>query len=424
MELLIITGLVLLNGVFAMSEMALVSSRKFRLEAAVKKGKRGARTALRLSQNPTRFLSTVQIGITCIGILLGIYSGENLADDVAEIIAQTEALRPYARSIAVSILVIFITYLSIVLGELFPKRLGLTFPETIAMLAARPMQGLSRMTAPFVWLLSASNDLLVHLFGIKAVSHSKISEEEIKSIVRESAEGGEIDHIEQNIVERVFELGDRKVNSLMTHRSDLVFFDENDDLPAIRRKVATEKHSAYPVCVNNNIDDTLGMVLLKDLFEATAETGFHLKEYLKRPLYINDTMPAYQLLELFKKKRLHYAIVVDEYGTTQGMVTMDDVVDALVGDVSEQHEQEYQIVQRDDNSWFVDGQYPISEFLRYFRLHLDKPHEGRFLTVAGLLLAESNAIPQVGDKFTIGGYQLEVVDKDGQRIDKIIVNRL
>jgi len=424
MEILIIIGLVLLNGIFSMAEMSLVSSRKFRLESSSKKGNKGAQAALRLSENPNRFLSTVQIGITLIGILLGVYSGENMTDDVTGFLSRFEWLRPYADTVAVFIIVVFVTYLSIVLGELLPKRLGLTFPEPIAIVLAQPMLLLSKITAPFVWLLTKTSEILLRLMGIRSNMDSKVSEEEIKSIIKESAEGGEIQDIEQNIVERVFELGDLRVTSLMTHSGDLVYFDENDDLKTVRRKVAEEKHSAYPVCADDDIDEILGIVLLKDLFEASSDEGFHLKSHLKPPLFINESMPAYKMLELFKKERLHYAIVIDEFGSTSGMVTMDDVVDALVGDVSEDYQDEYQLVQRDENSWLVDGQYPIQEFLRYFNLHIEDQYDGQFLTVAGLMLSKFHALPKVGDKMNFDDLQLEVVDKDGQRIDKILVTRM
>jgi putative hemolysin len=222
MEIIIILALILLNGVFSMSEMSLVSSRKFKLESASKKGSKGAKTALQLSENPTKFLSTVQIGITLIGILLGVYSGENLTTDVEVFFEQFEAVKPFAHNLAVGIIVVSVTYVSIVLGELLPKRLGLTFPESIAIALATPMKWLSVLTSPFVWLLTKTNDLVLKLLGIKSTMDSKVSEEEIRSIIRESSEGGEIQDIEQNIVERVFELGDRKVNSLFTHRSDII----------------------------------------------------------------------------------------------------------------------------------------------------------------------------------------------------------
>jgi putative hemolysin len=423
MELLIIIGLTLLNGIFSMSEMSLVSSRKFKLESAKKKGSKGAKTALELSENPTKFLSTVQIGITLIGILLGVYGGENLTKGVEDSLAQFDFIRPYAHNLAVGLTVLFITYLSIVLGELFPKRLGLTFPEPIAILLARPMKVLSIITSPFVFLLTSTNDLLVRLFGMKKSLDAKVSEEEIKSIIKDSADGGEIQEIEQNIVERVFELGDRKVNTLITHRSDIVFFNEADDLPTILKKLNQEKHSAYPVCSNNDINRVKGIVLLKDLFSAIYENDFKLKNVMRSPLFINEHTYAYKLLEKFKIGKIHYAIVIDEYGSTLGMVTMDDVVDALVGDVTEHNQEEYTIVQRDDSSWLIDGQYPIIEFNKQFDVMLEKDYKNKFVTVAGLFIEKFGSLPNIGDRISISDYEMEVIDKDGQRIDKILISK-
>jgi putative hemolysin len=424
MEILIILVLVLLNGIFSMAEMSLVSSRKFKLENAKKKGQSGARTALELSEHPTKFLSTVQIGITLIGILLGVYSGENITSDVAGWLGGFQSIAPWADTIAVGVVVVFVTYLSIVLGELLPKRLGMTFPEPIAIVLARPMKWLSYLTAPFVWLLTGTNDLFLKLLGIKKTSESRVSEEEIKSIIKESAEGGEIQDIEQNIVERVFELGDRKVSSLYTHRSDLVYFDVTDSWDVISQKINSEKHSAYPVCEDDDIDHVLGIVLLKDLFGSNRGQEFDLRALIREPLYLNENMLAYQVLEQFKKEKMHYGIVLDEYGTTQGMVTMDDVVDALVGDATEFDQDEYSIVARDESSWLVDGQYAVIEFFKYFELAPDEELQDQFTTVAGLFIHLHNAIPVVGAKTVFDQFELEVVDKDGQRIDKILVRRL
>jgi putative hemolysin len=385
MEIIIIIGLVLLNGIFAMSEISLVSARKFKLENAKKKGSKGAKTALDLSENPTKFFSTVQIGITLIGILLGVYSGENLTSDLESFLLKYEFIKPHAHNFAVGLIVVFITYLSIILGELFPKRLGMTFPEKIAIAIARPMKVLSLVTSPFVWLLSVSNDLLLKLFRIRKTTESKVSEEEIKAIIKESADGGEIQDIEHNIVERVFELGDRKVNSLFTHRNEIVFFDELDSWDDVRAKINEEKHSAYPVCKNGNLDETLGIVLLKDLFFPMTEKEFQIIDYIKEPVYINESTFAYKVLELFKQKKMHYGIVVDEYGSVEGIITMDDVVDALVGDATELDQIEYQIFKRDENSWLVDGQYPLIEFIRYFNLYIDEAVKNKYTTVAGLL---------------------------------------
>jgi putative hemolysin len=423
MEILIIIALVLLNGIFSMSEMSLVSSRKFKLENAKKKGSKGAKAALELSENPTKFLSTVQIGITLIGILLGVYSGENLTNDVADFLNQFEVLKPFAHNIAIVVIVVMVTYLSIVLGELLPKRLGMTFPEPIAIIFAKPMKILSAITLPFVWLLTTTNDILLKIMGIKKTSASKVSEEEIKSIIKESADGGEIQDIEHSIMERVFELGDRKVNTLYTHRSEIVYFTTNDTWEEIKFKINQEKHSAYPVCKSNNLDDIMGVVLLKDLFTSTNDNKFNITDFVKNPLYLTESTYAYKVLELFKKEKMHYGIVVDEYGTTQGIVTMDDVVDALVGDVTEYEQEEYQITQRDEKSWFVDGQYSIIEFIKYFDIELQENYQTKYTTVAGLIIYHSNKLPEIGEKFNIGNYELEIIDKDGQRIDKILVTK-
>ena len=424
MEIFIIIGLILLNGVFSLAEMSLISSRKFKLEAAKKKGKIGAKTALELADNPTKFLSTVQIGITLIGILLGIYSGEKLTQNTTEFFMKFAVLVPYAEELSVAVILIFITFISIVFGELLPKRLGLTFPEPIAMALSRPMKILSVITSPFVWLLTFTNDIILNIFGIKHSLDSKVSEEEIKSIIKESADGGEIQEIEQGIVERVFELGDRKVNSLVTHRSGIVFFSENDDLETIRLKINNEKHSAYPVCKDNKIDEITGLILLKDLFTPSMEVDFNLMDYAQKPLFINQGMSAYKLLELFKNDRIHCGIVVDEYGITQGIVTMDDVLDALIGDVTESNQDEYQIIQRAENSWLVDGQYSIIEFIKFFEIDLEDDYQDDFVTVAGLFIHQFSTLPDIGDKLIVSDLVLEIIDKDGQRIDKILVERL
>lgn len=424
MEIFIIIGLTLLNGIFSMSEMSLVSARKFKLEAEKKKGNKGAETALNLSNNPTRFFSTVQIGITLIGILLGVYSGENLTRGVESFLAQFSMIQSYAHNIAVAVIVIFVTYISIVFGELLPKRLGLTFPEPIAILLSRPMHILSKITSPFVWLLTSSNDLLLKIFGIKKSLEGSVSEEEIKSIIKDSADGGEIQEIEQNIVERVFELGDRKAKSLITHKGDIVFFNISDSFEVISHKINEEKHSAYPVCVDNDINQIIGLVLIKDLFSPDFRNDFELKKILKAPLFITENTYAYNILELFKNKKMHYAIVLDEYGSTKGIITMDDVLDALIGDVSEHNQSEYQIVQRDESSWLVDAQFPIVEFEKRFQIKLQDKKES-FVTVAGFFIDQFQAIPHLGDTIEIKeGFRFEIIDKDEQRIDKILLTKI
>lgn len=261
------------------------------------------------------------------------------------------------------------------------------------------------------------------MFGIKATSDSKVTEEEIKAIVKESAEGGEIHEIEQSIVERVFELGDKKVSALYTHRSDLTYFNDTDDWETVRNKINAEKHSAYPVCSGNNLDQIKGIVLLKDLFDQSNQP-FSLTKIMTQPLFINEGRPAYQVLEQFKTERIHYAIVVNEYGSTTGMVTMDDVMDALLGDVTQHYQSEYEIIEITETSWFVDGYYGLADFQKFFSLDIEPEILRQYTTVSGLIIHNLQEIPNIGAKISIDGYTLEVVDKDGQRIDKILVEKV
>ncbi|WP_027377448.1 hemolysin family protein [Kaistella palustris] len=423
MELLIIILLVLLNGVFAMSEMSLVSSRKFKLENSQKKGSAGAKKALELSENPTKFLSTVQIGITLIGILLGVYSGENLTHNFRGFLDHFSFLQPYSKTLATIGVVVFITYLSILLGELLPKRIAMTFPERIITMLAKPMHILSKITSPFVWLLTTSNNLLLKLFGIKSTSDTIVTEEEIKSIVRESAMEGQIAQIEHTIVERVFELGDRKVNTLLTHRNAMYFFNVDDDLDQILQKIDTQKHNAYPVTEGHSLDNIVGIVLMKDLFPIKDRSSFKLRDHLRQPVYLNENYYAYKVLEIFRKEQNHYGIVIDEYGNTVGMVTLHDVLDALVGDTVTDENFDYRITQRSENSWLADAQLPIVEFIKYFDLEYEFENKDNYTTLVGFFLSQRSGSTNVGDKVNVAGLQLEIIDKDRQRVDKILITR-
>ena len=424
MELLIIILLVLLNGIFAMSEMSLVSSRKFKLENAGRKGSAGATKALELAENPTKFLSTVQIGITLIGILLGVYSGETLTNDFKGFLDQFAVLQPYSKTLSTIGIVIFITYLSILLGELLPKRIAMTFPERIITLLAKPMDILSKITSPFVLLLTTSNNLLLKLLGIKSTSDSIVTEEEIKSIVRESAMEGQIDQIEHNIVERVFELGDRKINTLLTHRTAITSFNTQDDLATILDKIKTEKHNAYPVTNGSNLDDIVGIVRLKDLFPISEPENFELKKYITQPLYLNENYYAYKVLEIFKKEKNHYGIVIDEYGNTVGILTMHDVLDALVGNTATKDNFDYRIEKQSENSWIADAQFPIVDFLKYFQLEYEFENKDNYTTLVGFFLSEPGSSTIVGKKIKIEDLELEILSKDRQRVDKIRITRI
>ncbi|HBS53856.1 MAG TPA: hemolysin, partial [Flavobacterium sp.] len=320
MELLIIFFLILLNGVFSMSEIALISSRKSRLETAAKKGSKSAKTALDLANSPNKFLSAVQIGITLIGILTGIYSGDKITEDVEYFVSGFEAITPYAHSVAVGIVVVVLTFFSLVLGELLPKRIGLNHPESIAKAMAMPMKIISIITAPFIWLLTTSTEFLLKILQIKPTADGKVTEEEIKAIIKEGTEVGEVQEIEQDIVERVFHIGDRKVNSLMTHRSSMVYLSVDDTLEEIKTKVLDELHSVYPVC-EENLDEVVGVVFLKDLFANFEKGNFNLRSIAKEPSYFIEHTSAYKALENFKKSKVHYAFVTDEYGVFQGIIT-------------------------------------------------------------------------------------------------------
>ncbi len=396
----------------------MVSSRKSRLESAAKKGDRTAKKALELSENPGKFLSTVQIGITLIGILTGIYSGEKIQDDLMAFLNEWPALQPYSAPLSVSIIIVILTFLSLVLGELVPKRIGLTMPEKIAKMLAYPMHWLSIITAPFIWLLTFTSDLLIRLFRIKASAESKVTEEEIKAIIQEGMEGGAIEEIEQDIVERVFSLGDRKVSSLMTHRSATVSLKLGATADEIRQKVNEEMHSVYPIL--DKKQEVVGMILLKDLFKHLSSADFRMEDHITQPQYISEHLSAFEVLRLFKESRIHQAIVIDEYGDMQGLVTMNDLLEALVGDVSEFYGNEFTFVQREDGSWLIDGQYPLPEFLRKFDLD-EWIEDYPFDTISGLILHIIRRIPSAGEKLRWQNFEIEIMDMDGVRIDKVLI---
>lgn len=420
MELIVVLFLVLINGLFSMSEIALVSARKFKLQHQAKKGSKGALKALELTSAPNRFLSTVQIGITVVGLVVGIYSGENVISDARQIIEQIVWLRPYSQTLALLSVLLPITYMSIVLGELLPKRIGLTYPEAIAAVVARPMSLISRLASPFVWVLTKTNDFLLRLLGIRSDLGSIVTEEEIKAIIQDSTRSGEVQKIEQDIVERVFAMGDRKVGALMTHRRDLIWLDLQDDLPTIRQKASRELHSTYPVA-DGELDQVQGIVFTRELFMHDQKTAFSLAQYLRQPVYVPTGTSAYKLLEEFKSQKKHYALALDEYGSVQGMITMDDILDALVGDSSEAEHEEYQIEQVTENEWHVDGQYPFFEFVRYFQLENVRDDNPEFNTVGGFFIHELHRLPVVGDELKWQGLMLRVFAMNNRRVGKIAV---
>ncbi len=420
MEIFVIVVLILLNGVLSMSEIALVSARKSKFESKAKKGNKSASAALRLIEKPDYFLSTIQIGITLIGILTGLYSGEALAGYLAEYIAYIPVLEPYAATISKTLIVIVVTYLTLVLGELVPKRIGMSFSDSVSLIVARPMTLLSTIASPFVWLLSKSTWLTVKVLGLDKNKESKVTEEEIKAIVKEGYNDGEVQEVEQDIVDRVFTLGDRTVDSVMTHRSEMIWLDITDSVESIKKKMEEDLFDVYPVS-SGNLDDLLGVVYLKDLFFHISSPDFSLRSMIRQAQFVPENQSVYTTLEQFKKAGVKYALVTDEFGGIQGIVTLKDIMEGLVGQMPEQGD-EPDVVEREDGSWLIDGQYPFYDFLALFdmqELYTDYDCN----TISGLILTILERMPKVGEKIHWSCFDMEVVDMDGARIDKVLVKR-
>src|SRR6188474_1474536 len=418
MEILILAALILLNGLFSLAEIALVSARKSRLEIQANKGDKKAKEALNLANKPETFLSTVQMGITVIAIITGIYSGEKITDDLALYLKQWPILEKYSYGIATTIVVIIVTYFTIIFGELVPKRLGLSRPEAIAKAAARPMSWISTVTHPFIWLLSKSSNIIIQLFGLKK-NDNQVTEEEIKAIISEGTEQGAIEETEQEIIERVFHLSDRNITSLMTHRSDVIWFGLDDTEETIKEKIVSEPHSIYPIC-DGNIDNIKGVVAIKDLYVSPDNVQF--KDLMRPALFVPENNTAFQVMEKFKESKLHSCFIVDEYGTILGMITLNDILEAIIGDMPQPDMLDYEVTEREDGSFLVDAQIPFYDFLTHFE-KAEWMHEGEqeFDTLAGFILHRLERIPHTGDKLDWKGFQIEIMDMDGHRIDKVMV---
>ena len=423
MEFIVLLLLILLNGLFSMSEIALVSSRKARLEAAAKRGDKKARKAIKVANNPNRFLSAVQVGITLIGILTGIYSGDKISDDLAVYIAQIPSLAAYAENIAITVVLIIVTFLTLVLGELLPKRIGLASPEVIAKMTAGPMDTVARIASPFIWLLTRTTDLLMRALGIKRTKSSEITEEEIRAIIQEGTSSGAIEEIEQDIVENVFHLGERTVGSLMTPRLDINWIDITEPQEESLKLIQESEHKLYPVC-EEDLDRVLGVLFIKDLVNVMLrKEPIDLRSLIKTPVYLPENIKAYKALEEMRVRNTSVALVINEYGGVQGLLTVIDIVDTLVNDVTEDLHRDQEIIRRDDGSYFVDAAVPIEEFCMYFEIEPDPESVQDFSTVGGLVLDNAHRLPETGYTFTWYGLTIEVVDLDGARIDKVIVRR-
>ncbi len=424
LEFTIVLLLIVVNGFFALAEIAIVSSRRVRLQQMASAGNRGAETALALAQTPQRFLSTVQVGITLVGIFAGAYGGARLAAPLADLLGRVPWLARYAGGLSLFLVVALITFLSVVLGELVPKRIALGSAESIAARVARPMQALSRLAAPLVRLLSLATEGVLRLLGVQASSEAEVSEEEIRVLVEQSARAGIIEDAEREMVESVFRLNDRPLEAMMTPRPEIVWLDINASDAENRRKIEESSFSRYPVC-DGSLDDVLGVVRSRDLLESCLEgRAFDLRADLLEPLYFPGTMRTLRALEPFKQSGHHMALVVDEYGGIDGLVTLINILEAIVGDIPTEKEiQAPPVVQRDDGSWLIDGLLTLDEFEALFPIR-SFPEEGSYQTIGGFMVYMLGEIPAAGDVVKWGGYRFEIMDMDGYRVDKVLLVEL
>lgn len=426
MQVLIIFLLLLANGLFSMAEIAVVSSRKARLQQRAEEGDPRAAAALEMAVDPDEFLSTVQVGITLIGILAGVFGGATLSSPLAQKLAAIPALAPYASPLAYAIVVIAITFFSLIIGELVPKRVGLNSPETIAMRIVGPMRMLSRILRPVVWLLTATSDLIVRVFHLSAQAEPPVTQAEIEVMLEQGAQTGVLSETESEVAQSVFRLADRHVGALMTPRMNIAWLDIAGAPEETRDIIARFGHSRYPVC-DGNLDDVLGIVEAQQLL-AVALMGREpdLGALMHSPLFVPETVAAVGLLDSFYSSGQHMAIVVDEYGGTQGLVTVHDLLEAVVGDVTEGAQAEdARAVLREDGAWLLDAGLPVEDFRELLDLgELPGEAENAFETLGGFVMARLGHIPAVADAFDWNGYRFEVMNMDGKRVDKVLVTPL
>uniref|UniRef100_A0A7C1FIS2 HlyC/CorC family transporter n=1 Tax=Caldilinea aerophila TaxID=133453 RepID=A0A7C1FIS2_9CHLR len=426
LDLLVLLILMLANGLLAMAEMSIVSSRPARLQAMATAGKPGAATALKLLQNPGDFLSTVQIGITLIGIFAGAFGGATLAVPLAEQLRQIGFLAPYATQIAVFIVVLATTYLALVAAELTPKRIALSKPEAIACLVAPMLDLLSRLARPLVVLLDRSSGALSRLFGVRSDSVPTVTDDEVRLLLRQGAQLGVFKPIEEEIVAQLFRLSDRRASAIMTPRTEIAWIDVNQSMEEIRNLIVSSPHSRFPLA-EESLDHVIGIVYARDLLVQRLLTeAIDLRSLARPALFVPENMSALDVVEQMRKKRMPVALIINEYGGVEGLVTITDVVEAILGAMEEasMHE-EPDIVQREDGSWLVNGLWSVDAFQEYFGLSdLPLREELDYQTVGGMVMAILGEIPSIGSQVEIDGYRLEVVDMDGRRVDKVLVKKV
>ncbi len=426
MEILVIILLIFFNGLLSLLEIALISSRQVRLNAMSKDHRRGVGRALQLIANPDKYLSTIQVGITLIGILTGLYSGDTFAVYFKDYLSQTfpapNLIGVYAGAIAKTIIVLLITYFTIVLGELIPKKLAMAYPETLLRTLGGCLRFFSIIFAPLVWILTKSINLFVKIFRLNTAPDTKITEEEILEAVKMGANEGEVQDVEQDIVERVFDLDDRDVESVMTHRNDLVCIDRNATINDIKNILKENLCSYYPV-IDEHIDKLVGVISLPHLINLLSDKPMRITDYIETPRFLPETTSIYKALEIFKTTQVYYALISDEFGAVQGIITSTDIMEALLGKMTLTDKNEETIVQNTDNNWTIDGQYSFYDFLAYFDIE-DEQHEFEYNTLSGLLLDILEHVPTEGETITWRNFIFEITNMDGARIDKVNVTKL
>lgn len=426
LEILVIFLLLILNGIFAMSELALVSSRKVRLQQKAEEGDKSAQTALEMAESPNRFLSTVQIGITLVGIMAGALGGAALAGPLAAELAKIKWLAPYAGGVSFAIVVLVTAYFTLVIGELIPKRLALNNPEKIAIKVARPMRFLSRITSPLVNLLSASTDLGLRLLGITPGNEPPVTEEEIKVLMEQGTLVGVFEAAEQDMIEGVFRLSDRYIDAIMTPRTEIEWLDMEESLDEILADIMNSNHSRFPVGIGT-LDNVQGVLRAKDFFESLHHAKpFEIQDLLEPPLFVPDSMSVLKVLGMIKEAGVEEALVLDEYGGLLGMVTLHDMLKAIVGEIPGQgDENEPQAVRRDDGSWLLDGLLDIIELKEILEID-ELPDEDRigYQTLGGFFMSQLGSIPAAGSSFEWNGVHFEIMDMDGRRVDKVLVKKI
>jgi putative hemolysin len=422
-EIIIILALLILNGLFAMCEIALVSSRKSKLEQSAKQGSKGAKTALDLLKEPEKFLSTVQIGITLVGIIAGAYGGEAFTKNLQPYVEQVAWLKPYAEEVAFALIVAVITYFSLIIGELVPKSIALNNPEGITITFAPFMRGLAIVTYPFVVFLSLSTKLFLKLFMIKQRNDPPVTEDELKYMIETGSQHGIIEKQESDIMHSVFKFGDRRADNVMTQRRDITWLNINQSKEEILANIFQSTYTKFPVC-DESLDKIIGVVSIRDILMYANNNSFNLKEHLIDPIFFPQGTPALKILDTFRKKKVHIGFVVNEYGGIEGMITLHDLVENLIGDFPEIGDNdEVQIIKRDDGSFLIDGELKLEELKK--ELKIEKlPNENSYATLAGFIIYQIHVIPKVGDSFVFKNYKFEVMDMDGNRIDKVLISPL